>query len=94
MLGTLKANRAYFFDMGQKVEILLRPDDIVPDKQGEISATIVERAFKGAEILYTLALPSGETLLLLFPSHCSYPIGKKVTVTAAADHLICFPVNH
>lgn len=94
VLGVLNANRAYMFEPGQTVEILLRPDDIVPDKQGNISATIVERAFKGAEILYTLALPTGETLLSLFPSHCNHPIGTKVQVRAAADHLICFPVSH
>ncbi len=93
VLGTLKANRAYIFEPDSTVEILLRPDDIVPDKEGNINATIVERAFKGAEILYTLALPTGETLLSLFPSHCNYPVGKKVTVRAAVDHLICFPVT-
>jgi len=93
VLGVLKANRAYPFDIGSTVEILLRPDDIVPDRQGPIKATIVERAFKGAEILYTLALPTGETLLSLFPSHCNYPIGKKVAARAAADHLVCFPVT-
>lgn len=91
--GRLKANRAYTFEMDNEVDILLRPDDIVPDEQGQIEATIVERAFKGAEILYTLALPDGETLLSLFPSHCNHPIGKKVRVRAAADHLICFPLN-
>ena len=92
IIGTLKANRAYMFDTDSSVEILLRPDDIVPDEQGDISATVIERAFKGAEILYTLALPTGETLLSLFPSHCNYPVGEKVTVRAAVDHLICFPV--
>jgi len=89
-LGLLKADRAYTFKKGSAVDILLRPDDIIPDKNGDINATIVERAFKGAEFLYTLALPTGETLLSLFPSHCNHPIGKKVTVRVAADHLVCF----
>ena len=94
-LGKLTGNRAYSeLTTGAKVEILLRPDDIVPDEKGAIQATIVERAFKGAQILYTLALPTGETLLSLFPSHCNHPIGKKVTVSAAADHLICFPATN
>ncbi|MGD2119211.1 MAG: ABC transporter ATP-binding protein [Chromatiales bacterium] len=91
-LGQLRANRAYTFEPGSSVEILLRPDDIVPDKNGDIQATIVERAFKGAEILYTLALATGQTLLSLFPSHCNHQVGEKVTVRAAADHLICFPL--
>lgn len=92
-LGILTADRAYTFETGKTVEILLRPDDIIPDENGAIEATIIERAFKGAEFLYTLALASGETLLSLFPSHCNHPIGKKVTVSVAADHLVCFPVS-
>lgn len=94
VLGTLQANRAYPFAEGERVEIMLRPDDIVHDEHGDLRATVIERAFKGAEILYTLALPGGETLLSLFPSHCNYPVGEKVTVRAAADHLICFPASH
>jgi len=92
-IGRLTANRAYAFEAGSKVEILLRPDDIIPDKNGNIEATIIEKAFKGAEILYTLALSSGQSLLSLFPSHCNHEIGKKVTVRAAVDHLICFPIT-
>jgi len=92
-IGRLTANRAYAFDTDANVEILLRPDDIIPDKSGDIEATIIEKAFKGAEILYTLALPSGQSLLSLFPSHCNHEVGKKVTVRAAVDHLICFPIT-
>ena len=92
-IGRLTANRAYAFDTDANVEILLRPDDIIPDKNGDIEATIIEKAFKGAEILYTLALPSGQSLLSLFPSHCNHEVGKKVTVRAAVDHLICFPIT-
>ena len=92
-IGQLKANRAYPLEQNSKVEILFRPDDIIPDKHGAIEATIIEKAFKGAEILYTLALASGQTLLSLFPSHCNHPIGKKVRVNAALDHLICFPLQ-
>lgn len=91
-IGLMKANRSYPFAVDTQVDILLRPDDIVPDENGPIEASIVEKAFKGAEILYTLALPTGQSLLSLFPSHCNHPIGKKVRVRAAADHLICFPV--
>lgn len=92
-IGRLQANRTYPLETGSQVEILLRPDDILPDENGDIRATIVEKAFKGAEILYSVALPTGQTLLSLFPSHCNHPIGKKVTLRAALDHLICFPIN-
>lgn len=92
-LGTLQANRSCPEAIGSQVEVLLRPDDIVPDSQGELLAEVKEKAFKGAEILYTLALPSGTRLLSLFPSHNNHKIGDQVRVGLAAEHLICFPIQ-
>lgn len=77
--------------IGQKVDILLRPDDLVPDEQGELNATVVERAFKGAEILYTLQTAAGTRLLSLFPSHRNHALGEQVRVRIDAEHVICFP---
>ena len=90
-IGLLRGNRAYTDPLGICVEILLRPDDVVPDPEGELQAKVVEKAFKGAETLYTLRLPTGATLLSLFPSHRDYRLGDEVRVRVAADHLISFP---
>jgi len=90
-LGVLHGNRAYTDPLGTCVEILLRPDDIVPDPAGPIAAEIVAKAFKGAETLYTLALDTGTRLLSLFPSHRDYLVGERVRVRVAADHLVSFP---
>ncbi len=76
---------------GQQVDILLRPDDVVPDEQGHITAQIVEKAFKGAEILYTLHSQEQTRLLSLFPSHHNHAIGDWVKVRIDAKHVICFP---
>lgn len=90
--GTLKADRCSCEDsIGREVEILLRPDDLVADPDGPISATVVERAFKGAEILYTLQTPSGTRLLSLFPSHQNHALGEQVRIRIDAEHVICFP---
>jgi iron(III) transport system ATP-binding protein len=89
----LRGNRAYTHPLGTCVEILLRPDDIVPDPAGRIEARIVGKAFKGAETLYTLALETGTRLLSLFPSHRDYEIGERVRVRVAADHLVSFPCD-
>ena len=78
---------------GQQVEILLRPDDIVPDAKGPIQAAIVEKAFKGAETLYTLRSNQQTRLLSLFPSHHNHAIGNQVKVRIDAKHLVCFPLN-
>ena len=90
-LGLLRANRSCTEGIGSGVEILIRPDDLVPDKNGEIEAVVKDKAFKGAEILYTLELPTGTRLLSLFPSHHDHHLGDTVRVRLDAEHLICFP---
>ena len=38
------------------VDVLIRPDDVLPDPDGAISARVSRKAFKGADILYTCLL--------------------------------------
>ena len=90
-LGMLHGNRSCTQPIGSHVEVLIRPDDLVPDEHGEIEAVIKDKAFKGAEILYTLELPTGTRLLSLFPSHHDHHLGDSVRVRMEAEHLICFP---
>jgi iron(III) transport system ATP-binding protein len=90
-VGILKTDKVCGDSLGRKVDVLFRPDDIIPDDSGDILAKVVEKAFKGAEILYTLQLPSGSRLLSLFPSHRNHALGEEVRVRIDAQHLICFP---
>lgn len=92
-LGLLHGNRSCTKAIGTRVEILIRPDDLVPDINGEIEALVKDKAFKGAEILYTLELPTGTRLLSLFPSHYDHHLGDTVRVRMDAEHLICFAQN-
>jgi iron(III) transport system ATP-binding protein len=91
--GIYKGNRAYNWGKGTCIEVLLRPDDIVPDPDSPLQAVIVQRAFKGAEILYTLQLPSGGRVLSLFPSHADHAPGERVGIRVQADHLVAFPLR-
>ncbi len=90
-LGVLRGNRSCTESIGRKVDILLRPDDIVPNDAGNIVATVSKKAFKGALTLYTLQIDAGPILLSFFPSHRDHAIGDQVRVSLAAEHLICFP---
>lgn len=92
-LGVIKGNRAYRWGKGSTVDVLLRPDDILPDPDGEVCATVVGRAFKGAQILYALKLSTGSSVLSLFPSHHNHETGESVGIRLAVDHLVAFPVN-
>ncbi len=89
-IGIITSEKKFLHPKGTALDVLLRPDDLVPDDKGDLVAQVVQKAFKGAEILYTLQLPSGLTLLSLFPSHHNHEIGERVTVRIAAKHLVAF----
>lgn len=75
---------------GHPVDVLIRPDDIVHDDTSPIQAAVVHKAFRGADILYTLRLPGGSTALSLVPSHHNHAIGEKIGIRLEADHVVAF----
>jgi iron(III) transport system ATP-binding protein len=75
------------------VDVLLRADDVVHDDASRTQAEVVRKAFRGAEFLYTLKLPSGQQLLALVPSHHDHAIGEKIGIRLEADHVVTFPVR-
>jgi len=76
---------------GREVDVLLRPDDVVHDDAAELQAEVVSKAFRGAEFLYTLRLPSGATVLSLVPSHHNHAIGERIGVRLELDHVVAYP---
>lgn len=92
-LGTVHGERRYEWPAGCGIEVLVRPDDIVPDADGPLRGHIVREAFKGADILYTLRLQDGTEVLSLFPSHNRHQMGEEVGLSLAADHLVAFRQN-
>ncbi|WP_455218183.1 ABC transporter ATP-binding protein [Kaarinaea lacus] len=89
-LGRLSGDRAYNWSEGTAVEVLIRPDDVVPDPDSKLLGRITQKAFKGAEVLYTLELPSGNEVLSLFPSHHDYNLGDEVGIRAEVHHMVAF----
>ncbi|MEO5702479.1 MAG: ABC transporter ATP-binding protein [Gammaproteobacteria bacterium] len=88
--GIIKGNRAYDWPPGAQVELLMRPDDIVHDDNAPLRAEVLQKAFKGAEIMYTLRLPTGSKILSMFPSHHNHAIGELVGIRIEVDHLVAF----
>lgn len=74
-----------------QVDVLLRADDVIHDDCSPLQAEVVRKAFRGAEFLYTLRLPSGQMLLALVPSHHNHAIGEKIGIRLGADHVVTFP---
>ncbi len=76
---------------GCPVDVLIRPDDIIHDDASSETATVVERAFRGSEFLYTLRMPSGIEVLSLVPSHHDHKIDETIGIMLEFDHLVVFP---
>jgi iron(III) transport system ATP-binding protein len=72
------------------VDVLLRPDDIVHDDTSSLQAEVVHKAFRGAEILYTLKLGSGARVLSLVPSHHNHALGERIGIRLDIDHVVTF----
>jgi len=70
--------------------VLLRPDDIVHDDESLMMAEVENKAFRGAEFLYTLKLPSGARALSLVPSHHDHAIGERIGIKLAVDHVVAY----
>ncbi|MBI2320027.1 MAG: ABC transporter ATP-binding protein [Betaproteobacteria bacterium] len=76
---------------GCQVDVLLRPDDVIHDDRSKLRAEVMQKAFRGAEILYTLRLDSGHEVLALVPSHHNHALGERIGIRLDVDHVVTFP---
>jgi len=90
-LGVLQGEHLHGFDAGQSVSVLIRPDDVIHDDDSPFTARVVEKAFRGAEFMYTLALDSGAQILSLVPSHHAHARDSDIGIRIEMDHLVVFP---
>ncbi len=89
-LGVLSGKVPQDCSIGSQVDVLMRPDDIVHEDTSPLRAAIVHKAFRGAEILYTLQLESGNKVLSLVPSHHNHHMGEKIGIKLDAEHIAAF----
>jgi iron(III) transport system ATP-binding protein len=78
---------------GEKVRVMIRPDDVtfVPDAAGE--AVLLQRYFRGSENLYCLGLPSGHRVHSSQPSSAAFATGSRVRPEANVLHVVTFPAE-
>lgn len=89
-LGYLDLPLSASFAAGTRLELLLRPDDILHDDASPLKARVIDKAFRGAEFLYRLQLPSGQPLLSLVPSHHNHALGEDIGIRLDISHGIIF----
>lgn len=86
----LSARPKMFVD-AQSVDVLVRPDDILHQDSSPLKAKVIDRRFRGAQILYRLMLPNfEEQVLCLAPSHHDHDIGESFGIRLSIEHVICF----
>ena len=88
--GVLAADHRLGAPTGSRVEMLLRPDDVIHDDDAPLQARIVRRHFRGADFLYTLQLEGGDLVEALVPSHHDHAIGQRIGIRLDLEHVIVF----
>ncbi len=92
-LGMLEGQMTGEFSSGNEVNVLLRPDDVIHDDASELTAVVANKAFRGADILYTLKLDSGARVYSLVPSHHNHAMGESIGIRLEVDHVVLFPAD-
>lgn len=90
-LGSIHGSVPTGAAIGSSVDVLIRPDDVIHDDDAHETATVIERAFRGSDFLYTLKMDSGTEVLSLVPSHHDHEINEKIGIKLEFDHLVIFP---
>jgi iron(III) transport system ATP-binding protein len=80
-------------EAGERVEVMIRPDDItfVPARDG--AGVVTRRYFRGSETLYCIRLPSGHRVHSSQPSASAFPTGTRVRAEAHVLHVVAFPAG-
>jgi len=73
-----------------RCELLLRASDVVCDTDAPTRATLVRKAFRGAQTLYTLELPSGHTVYAQEASGQPHALGEQIGVRAQPQQWLVF----
>ncbi len=89
-IGNIGSDRALGQATGSKVDLLIRPDDIIHDDDSEKSAVVVEKVFRGADFLYHLRTDTGVEIMCLAPSHHDHEVNERIGIRVEPDHLVLF----
>lgn len=90
-LGLIEGELPDEISVGDKVDIVLRPDDVLHDDDSELRLSVQSRAFRGAEYIYTLKLPEDGEIYCLVQSHHDHQAGEMIGIQLDLHHLAVFP---
>ncbi|MFT5170065.1 MAG: iron(III) transport system ATP-binding protein [Lysobacterales bacterium] len=74
------------------LELMLRPDDVEATPFDEGIGVVSKRQFLGAIQLYSISLPSGQSILTYQQPQINWPIGTHVRIVLKPKNIVAFPV--
>ena len=92
-LGSFRLPRTAQAKADKAIDLLIRADDILHDDDSPTHARVVAKTFRGTHFLYTLALPSGQKVLSLVPSHHDHALGSDIGIRLELNHLVYFEAS-
>ena len=92
-LGLIESPADMGLEEGTLVDVLVRPEDLIHDDKSEGMATIMQKDYRGPNILFTLRTASGEKVLSLVPSHHNHNVGEKLGIRVEMEDFVIFPKN-
>jgi iron(III) transport system ATP-binding protein len=78
------------YNKDDKVDLLIRPDDIIHDDDSLFSAKVTEKTFRGSDFLYELELKDGQKIFCFAPSHHNHQVNEVIGIKLDLDHLVIF----
>ena len=78
------------YNKDTKVDLLIRPDDIIHDDDSLFSAKVTEKTFRGSDFLYELELKDGQKIFCFAPSHHNHQVNEVIGIKLDLDHLVIF----
>lgn len=88
-LGVVQSQEPLSNPVGTQLCLLIRPDDIVEDKNATQTAVVSHKFFHGASTLYELDF-KGVKLVANVNSHADYAVGERIHFAVQAQHLVTF----
>lgn len=92
-LGRITSHQAHGFYAGDKVDVLIRPDDVLHQDESEFKGKVRSRWFRGSHFLYQVELASGQEVCCLASSHHNHQEGESIGLALDIDHLVLFPLK-
>ncbi len=88
--GTHSIRQREKLEIGEQVDIMLRPDDILHDDESTLKGEVIQKSFRGSHFLYRIRLASQEVLYCLADSHHNHHIGEWIGINPNIEHIVIF----